>query len=65
MFIDINTYVGHWPFRNLKYNTLEGLDKLAREYGVTHMVVANLNGFFSASYLPRYTSIKYPMDWNV
>ncbi|MBQ2841027.1 MAG: hypothetical protein IJE70_06740 [Oscillospiraceae bacterium] len=46
MFIDINTYVGHWPFRNLKYNTLEGLDKLAREYGVTHMVVANLNGFF-------------------
>ena len=46
MFIDINAYVGHWPFRNLKYNTLEGLDKLAREYGVTHMVVANLNGFF-------------------
>ena len=46
MFIDINTYVGHWPFRNLKYNTLEGLGKLAQEYGVTHMVVANLNGFF-------------------
>jgi len=46
MFIDINTYVGHWPFRNLKYNTLEGLDKLASEYGVTHMAVANINGFF-------------------
>lgn len=46
MFIDINSYIGHWPFRNLKYNTLEGLDKLASEYGITHMVVSNINGFF-------------------
>ena len=46
MFIDISTYVGHWPFRNLKYNTLEGLDALAQKYGITHMVVANVNGFF-------------------
>ncbi len=46
MFIDINTYVGHWPFRNLEYNTLSGLDTLAREYDITHMVVANLNGLF-------------------
>ncbi len=46
MFIDINTYVGHWPFRNLEFNTLEGLDTLAREYDITHMVVANLNGIF-------------------
>lgn len=46
MFIDINTYVGHWPFRNLKYNTLNGLDELAQQYGITHMVVANLHGLF-------------------
>lgn len=46
MFIDISTYIGHWPFRNLKFNTLEGLDHLAREYGITHMVVSNINGFF-------------------
>ena len=46
MFIDISTYVGHWPFRNLKYNTLSGLDDLAGRYGITHMVVANVNGFF-------------------
>lgn len=46
MFIDINSYIGHWPFRNLKYNTLEGLDYLAKEYGITHMVVSNINGFF-------------------
>ena len=46
MFIDISTYVGHWPFRNLRYNTLSGLDELAGRYGITHMVVANINGFF-------------------
>ena len=46
MFIDISTYVGHWPYRNLTYNTLEGLDKLAQDNEITHMAVANLNGFF-------------------
>ena len=46
MFIDISSYVGHWPYRNLTYNTLEGLDKLAQDNDITHMVVANLNGFF-------------------
>ena len=46
MFIDINTYVGHWPFRNLKYNTLDGLDALAQKHDITHMVVANLHGLF-------------------
>ena len=46
MFIDINAYVGHWPFRKLKNNSLCELDKLAREYDITHMIVANLNGLF-------------------
>lgn len=46
MLIDISTYVGHWPFRNLKYNTLQGLDELAQKNDVTHMVVSNLNGLF-------------------
>lgn len=46
MFIDISTYVGHWPFRRLINNSLDALDLLARKHGITHMVVANLNGFF-------------------
>lgn len=46
MFIDINAYVGHWPFRKLECNTLKGLDILACENEITHMVVANLNGLF-------------------
>jgi len=46
MLIDINAYVGHWPFRNLTHNTLNGLDELAQQYDVTHMIVSNINGFF-------------------
>ena len=46
MLIDINTYIGHWPFRKLVNNTLEALDKKARENGITHMVVSNLNSLF-------------------
>ncbi len=46
MFIDISTYIGHWPFRRLRNNTLNGLDELARRYGITHMVVSNINGLF-------------------
>lgn len=46
MFIDVNTYIGHWPFRNLENNTLDGLDKLAQDNGITHMMVANIEGFF-------------------
>ena len=46
MFIDISTYIGHWPFRNLEHNTLDGLDKLAQRYDITHMVVSNIEGFF-------------------
>ena len=46
MFIDISTYAGHWPFRKLTNNTLDGLDRIAREYDITHMVVSNIEGFF-------------------
>ncbi|MBQ2743880.1 MAG: hypothetical protein IJF32_13905 [Oscillospiraceae bacterium] len=46
MFIDISTYIGHWPFRRLINNSLDALDSLAQKHGITHMVVANLNGFF-------------------
>ena len=46
MIVDISTYVGHWPFRKLCFNTLEGLDILARENDITHMAVANLSAIF-------------------
>ena len=46
MVVDISTYVGHWPFRKLRFNTLAGLDILAQENDITHMAVANLNAVF-------------------
>jgi len=46
MLVDISTYVGHWPFRKLTFNTLSELDILARENDITHMAVASLNGIF-------------------
>lgn len=46
MLVDINAYVGHWPFRKMKFNTCEGLLKQMDRFGVDISVVANLNGIF-------------------
>jgi predicted TIM-barrel fold metal-dependent hydrolase len=46
MLIDINSYTGHWPFKQLKYNTcLSRLERMNR-FGVDISVVSNLNGIF-------------------
>ena len=46
MIIDVNTYLGHWPFRNLRNNTAQTLSKRAAENGITHMLVSSLNAIF-------------------
>ncbi len=46
MLIDINTYIGHWPFRQLRGNTLHGLLDRMNRFGVDKSVVSNLNGLF-------------------
>lgn len=46
MLIDTSAYVGHWPFRKLIGNTPDGLDKIAKKAGITHMFVANVHGIF-------------------
>lgn len=46
MLIDINAYVGHWPFRPLRGNTMESLLQRMDIYGVDKTVVANLHGIF-------------------
>ena len=46
MLVDINTYIGHWPFRQRRYNTCqERLDRMNR-FGVDLAVVSSLNGIF-------------------
>lgn len=46
MLIDINAYVGHWPFQQLKYNTCAALLERMNKFGVDLSVISNLNGIF-------------------
>lgn len=46
MLIDINAYVGHWPFVQLKHNTCEKLSQRMDKFGVDVSVISNLNGIF-------------------
>jgi len=46
MLIDINAYVGHWPFQQLKFNTCEALLQRMNKFGVDVSVISNLNGIF-------------------
>jgi predicted TIM-barrel fold metal-dependent hydrolase len=46
MFLDINAYVGHWPFKKLKYNTCAGMLERMNRFGVDMAVISNLNGAF-------------------
>ena len=46
MLIDINAYVGHWPFKQVKYNTCPALLNRMNHFGVDISVISNLNGIF-------------------
>jgi predicted TIM-barrel fold metal-dependent hydrolase len=46
MLLDINAYVGHWPFKKLQYNTCSTLLDRMNKFGVEKSVISNLNGIF-------------------
>jgi uncharacterized protein len=46
MLFDINAYTGHWPFKQLQYNTCEKLLERMNRFGVQQSVISNLNGIF-------------------
>lgn len=46
MIIDINTYIGHWPFRKLTHNTPLQLGSIMDNAGIDLMCVSNLNSIF-------------------
>jgi len=46
MLIDINAYIGNWPYRGLRGNTLSSMLQRMDKFGVDKTVVANLNGLF-------------------
>ena len=46
MLLDINAFVGHWPFKKLRYNTCGALVERMDQFGVALSVVSTLNGLF-------------------
>lgn len=46
MLVDISGYTGHWPFRNLRGNTLLDLVTRMNRFGVDKTIISNLNGIF-------------------
>jgi uncharacterized protein len=46
MLLDINAYVGHWPFKQLQYNTCGLLLDRMNTFGVDVSVISNVNGIF-------------------
>ena len=46
MLLDINAYVGHWPFKRLKHNTCELLLERMNKFGVDMSIISNINGIF-------------------
>jgi hypothetical protein len=46
MRIDFHTYIGHWPFRQLRGNTPAGLLEYMGRFGIDQVVVSNINGVF-------------------
>ncbi|MBT5875212.1 MAG: amidohydrolase family protein [Candidatus Latescibacteria bacterium] len=52
MLIDINTYIGHWPFRQLRDNTAQGLLKQMDKNGIDLAITASIHGIFYKNLLP-------------
>jgi predicted TIM-barrel fold metal-dependent hydrolase len=46
MLIDCNASIGHWPFRQFEFNTLDALLGRMKEFGTDRSVISNLNGIF-------------------
>ncbi len=46
MIIDVNAYVGHWPFRQLRHNTVSGLLRQMDRNGIDRAVVSSIHGIF-------------------
>ncbi|MCD6335419.1 MAG: amidohydrolase family protein [Candidatus Latescibacteria bacterium] len=46
MTVDVNAYLGHWPFRPLHYNTADGLITLMDRNGIDRAVVSSIHGIF-------------------
>jgi len=46
LIIDVNAYLGHWPFRQLRHNTVKGLLNLMDRNGIDKAMVSSINAIF-------------------
>lgn len=46
MLIDVNTYIGHWPFRQLRHNTAPALVRRLDQRAIDRAVVGSIHGIF-------------------
>lgn len=46
MIIDINTYIGHWPFRQVRNSTAEGVIAKLDKAGIDMAAVSSMNAIF-------------------
>ena len=46
MLVDINAYVGHWPFQQFRITSCEKLLEKMDQYGAGQSVVSHLHGLF-------------------
>lgn len=46
MLIDINSYAGHWPFKQLQYTTCAARLERMNRFGIDISVISSLNGIF-------------------
>jgi hypothetical protein len=52
LLVDVNTYIGHWPFRRLRHNTAEALVRRLDAHDIDWAVVASIHGIFYKNVQP-------------
>jgi len=46
MIVDVNAFLGLWPFGDLGHSGIEGLGRLMRRSGVSHALVSPFESLF-------------------
>lgn len=64
MWIDINAYTGHWPYKQLENSTLSGLLQRMDRFGIDRAVVANLSALHYKNTQPANEELLEELDAN-
>lgn len=64
MLIDINSYIGNWPYRGLRGNTLDAMLARMDRFGVDKAVVASINGIHYVDFQQANEELNAAMNSN-